>query len=131
MKKKDKKWQTTRTIRNSNKRISCDTYASNLGDKFVSGYRNPKDSRGGPKRLLSDNNHTKNNTISVVCHPDKVHFVGNTGIVTELIRTYSFFESVEITKACISRQGGASYLKHSRKLPPQIQKTIQHEYHIP
>jgi len=65
-----------------------------------------------------------------VIKTDKVHFVGNTGIMTELIRTYSFFENVEITKACISRQGGASYLKHSRKLPPQNQKTIQHEYHI-
>jgi len=34
MKKKDKKWQTTRMICNSNKRISCDTYASDLGDKI-------------------------------------------------------------------------------------------------
>jgi len=117
-------------ICNSNKRISCDTYASDLGDKLVSDYQNPKDSGRRPKRLLSDNNHIKNDTISVVCHPDKVHFVGNTGIVIELIMTYSFFESVEITEARISRKGGASCLKHSRKLPPQIQEMIQHEYHI-
>jgi hypothetical protein len=54
-----KKWRTTRTIRNSNKRISCDTYASNLGDKFVSDYHNPKGSRGRPKRLVSDKHSRK------------------------------------------------------------------------
>jgi hypothetical protein len=58
MKKKDKKWQTTIMICNSNKRISCDTSASDLGDKLVSDYQNP-DSRGRSKRLLSDNNHKK------------------------------------------------------------------------
>jgi len=68
--KNDKKLQTTRMICNSNKRISCDTYASDLGDKLVSDYQNPKD-RGRPKRLLSDNNHIKSDTISVVCHPDR------------------------------------------------------------
>jgi len=42
-----------------------------------------------------------------VTQADKVHFVGNTGIVIELIMTYSFFEGMEITEARISRKGGA------------------------
>ena len=65
-----------------------------------------------------------------VTQTDKVHFVANTGIVIELNMTYSFLESMEITEARISRKRGASYLKHSRKLPPKIQEMIQHEYHI-
>jgi len=67
-------------ICNSNKRISCDTYASDLGDKLVSDYQNPKESGGRPKRLLSDNNHIKMIPFRwFVTQRDKVHFVGNTG----------------------------------------------------
>jgi hypothetical protein len=88
MKKKDKKLQTTRMIcSNSN--------VSDLGDILVSDYQNPKDSRGRPKRLLSDNNHIKMIPFRwFVTQTDKVHFVGNTGIVIELIMTYSVFEGM-------------------------------------
>jgi len=111
--------------------MPCDTYASDLGDKLVSDYQNPKASRGRPKRLLSDNNHIKMIPFRwFVTQTDKVHYVDNTGIETELIMTCSFFEDMEITDARISRKGGTSYLKHSRKLSPQIKEIIQHEHHI-
>jgi hypothetical protein len=58
-------------ICNINKRISCDTYASDLGDKLVSDYQNPKDSRGRPKRLLSDNNDIKMISFRWFCHQDR------------------------------------------------------------
>jgi hypothetical protein len=122
MKKRDIKRPTTKMFGNSNNRILCETSASDLGDKLVPDNHNHKESIGRPIRLLCDNNHIQMTLFRwFVTQRDKVHFLGNTGILIELIMTYSSFKCVKITDGRISRKGAASYLKHSRKLPPQIQ----------
>jgi hypothetical protein len=73
--KKDIKWPTTKMIGNSNKRILCDTSASDLGDKLVSDNHNHRNSRGRPIRLLCDKNYIKMISFRwCVTHRDKVHF---------------------------------------------------------